>query len=337
MLLLPLDEIDVVCHAESGVEAIEIIKCDTDIDLVLLDYNLDDGLGIDVLLRMRTLNPKLPIAIISADDNPKVIQKCIRSGATGYILKRMKSAQIGLAVKKLLAGETYIPDGALEIKFKDDLSNVDQLAEVARHIMHNQDLSIRATDVEETPGGMVSAFNSLLDHLHDNQQLLKELAFCDELTGLYNRRYFLEQLENAFKQQKRSNSRFALVYIDLDFFKNVNDTHGHQTGDDLLKAIAKRIKGTARETDVAARIGGDEFTMIINDLDTIANLKSYLDRLLKCILAPMQVGDLTIHPSASIGAALSREGTDIDGLMRQADQALYKVKQRGRKGIEVFY
>ncbi|PCK08622.1 MAG: hypothetical protein COA42_08085 [Alteromonadaceae bacterium] len=345
MLIMQISEVEEIYHAESGNEAIEAVKNHPEIALVLLDYNLDDGLGVDVLLRLRARYPDLRIAMLSADIQPDIILQCINSGADGYIFKRMKSHEINHAVEQILAGETFIPEGALD---KEALlkaarkkvgvpgtSNVEQLAAVARHIVLEQDLSIRAHDVEETPGGMVSAFNSLLDQLHDNQKQLKEMAFCDELTGLYNRRYFLEQLENAYSRQVHKGLGFTLVYIDLDFFKQVNDTHGHHVGDELLREVAVRIKHVARDTDVTSRLGGDEFTMIVNGITSAPAAKTYLERLLGKLNEPLNINDISIKPSASIGAALSGQCPDIEQLMKLADTALYMVKNRGRNGVHV--
>lgn len=334
-LLLDLGVVDLVLHAQTAKEAIDTVKSRKDINLVLLDYNLEDGLGIDVLLRIKSIDAGVSVAIVSADDEPTKIQKCLASGANGYLLKRMTSSEMRHAINNLIKGEMVVPPGVLDKIEGMESHGIDQLAEVARNILTNQDLSIRASDIQETPGGMVSAFNQLIDHLQDNQQKLEKMAFSDELTGLYNRRYFFEQLDTAFKQQARSYAAFALVYIDLDKFKEVNDSLGHQAGDALLSEIAKRIKRQTRESDVASRVGGDEFSMILYSVFKEQQVMPYLKRILRVVAEPFEFNNTTIHPSASIGAALSCDYRDVKDLIRSADEAMYKVKQDGRNGVHV--
>lgn len=334
-LLLDLGVVDLVLHAQTAKEAIDTVKSRKDINLVLLDYNLEDGLGIDVLLRIKSIDAGVSVAIVSADDEPTKIQKCLASGANGYLLKRMTSSEMRHAINNLIKGEMVVPPGVLDKIEGMESHGIDQLAEVARNILTNQDLSIRASDIQETPGGMVSAFNQLIDHLQDNQQKLEKMAFSDELTGLYNRRYFFEQLDTAFKQQARSYAAFALVYIDLDKFKEVNDTLGHQAGDALLSEIAKRIKRQTRESDVASRVGGDEFSMILYSVFKEQQVMPYLKRILRVVAEPFEFNSTTIYPSASIGAALSCDYRDVKDLIRSADEAMYKVKQDGRNGVHV--
>ena len=338
LLLMQITELGKIYHADSSKDAIEIVNGQTNIDLVLLDYNLDDGLGIDVLIRLRVISPSLPIVMISADDTPRIIQNSLDAGANGYILKRMKSTEIANAIRQVLKGELFLPPGYQGTSPSQVKStNVDHVVDVARDVMQKQDLSIRATNMEEEPSDMVSAFNSLLDHLHESQQQLEILAFKDELTELYNRRYFLEQLALAVKQQKRSESYFALVYMDLDYFKSINDTYGHQAGDKLLREVAKRISITIRDSDIAARLGGDEFAVLLTKLSSAQDTKTFLQRMLANMNKPFAVDESTqIAPRISIGAAMSRRETSMDELIKNADSSLYRVKQQGRNSVHVY-
>jgi len=338
MLLTQSNNTYNVFHAENGNDALEIIKQKNEIDLVILDYNLANGLGIDVLVRVKAHDPSIPISMISGDDNPRQIQQSLDLGANGYILKNMDTSEIISAINSVLEGNLYVPDDVLaKLNQNDDEqdSNIKQIADLARNVVYNQDLSIRAEDVEDTPCGLVSAFNSLLDQLHGNQQQLQNMAFRDELTGLYNRRYFIEQLEQSQKKQLRSGKPFALVYMDLDKFKQINDTLGHDAGDDLLKEVARRLLSSTREVDVVARLGGDEFTMILSDIDNRENTQIYLDRLIEKLREPLMLANTQCNPSISIGAALSSKSLEIKDLMKLADKALYKVKEAGRNNISI--
>lgn len=338
MLLMQSESIDKVYHAETGSEAIQIVKQQTDIELVLLDFNLADSLGIDVLVSLKAHDQSIPVAMISGDENPRQIQQSLDLGASGYILKNMDTTKISAAVEKVLAGDIYIPEEVLSKashESSEQTSNVRQITELARNVIHKQDLSLRANDVEDTPCGLVSAFNNLLDQLHGNQQELQTMAFRDDLTGLYNRRYFLEQLEHSLNQQKRSKQAFALVYLDLDKFKLINDTLGHQAGDDLLIEISERLVKYTREVDVVSRLGGDEFTMILADIKTQKDVESYLNRLLDNLRQPIILEGEKVTPSVSVGAVICSDEIDIKVLMQLADNALYKVKESGRNGVHI--
>jgi len=338
MLISQSTDFSQVYHAETGTEAIELVKSHPDLDLVLLDYNLADGPGIDVLVSIKAHDQSIPVAMISGDDNPRQIQQSLDLGASGYILKNMDTQEIINAINKTILGEMYIPEEALT-KLNDQNaeqpSNIRQIADLARNVIHKNDLTIRADDVEDTPCGLVSAFNNLLDQLQDNQKELQTMAFKDELTGLYNRRYFIEQLERSLKNQQRSMLPFALVYMDLDKFKQINDTLGHDAGDELLKEISARLLSSTREVDVIARLGGDEFTMILSDMKSYDDAVKHLNRLMNNIRQPVTLAGKEIKPSASIGAVLSNQDNDMKALMKLADDALYKVKGTGRNDIYI--
>ncbi|VUD42367.1 putative signaling protein [Thalassocella blandensis] len=333
-LLLALESVDITVHAQTGNEALDLFKAQPDIGLVLLDYDLEEGMGVDVLLRIKAFNSEIPVAIISDDDEPAKVQKCLTSGANGYILKKLTSSEIRVVIEKLLEGEMVVPAGVLDQLEGIDMQVKDSLGDAARSMLFSQDMSIRSSDIENGPGGMASAFNQLVDRQVD-QQKMEKMAFSDHLTGLYNRRYFFEQLETAFKQQARSYAAFALVYIDIDHFTEVNNAMGEEVGDALLIEIASRIKSETRESDVASRMGGDEFTMILYSVFKEQQVLPYLNRILKVIAKPFVFEDKTIHPSASIGAALSCDYREVKDLIRSADEALYKVKHDGRNGVHV--
>lgn len=167
---------------------------------------------------------------------------------------------------------------------------------------------------------------------------LKHLAQFDPLTQLPNRVLFADRLRQAIAMVNRSGSPLALAYIDLDGFKAVNDTYGHNVGDVLLLSVANRMKATLREVDAVARIGGDEFVAIINDIKSKASLDIMLSRLLHEIANPFEIGGVSITISVSIGVTMYRqnEQTDCDQLERQADQAMYEAKLAGRNTYRFF-
>lgn len=169
------------------------------------------------------------------------------------------------------------------------------------------------------------------------EKRLKQLAHFDSLTGLANRATFNDNLSLALKNARRYDRKLALIFVDMDNLKPVNDHFGHRGGDLLLREVANRLKHSLRESDLVARIGGDEFTIIISETHEheLPDLNLITERLLNKIMAPMQINGETVHPSASIGVTLS-SSDDPDELVRHADIAMYKAKKSGKGRCEFY-
>lgn len=160
---------------------------------------------------------------------------------------------------------------------------------------------------------------------------LDRIAHYDALTGIPNRKLFADRMKQALAQAKRSDTSIAVCYIDLDGFKPVNDRHGHKAGDTLLIEIARRLQASVRSVDTLARIGGDEFVMLLVSIASMDECKVTLDRVLLSIQEPLSIGECDVSVSASIGIAIyPQDAVDSDLLLRQADQAMYRAKQQGR-------
>lgn len=170
------------------------------------------------------------------------------------------------------------------------------------------------------------------------EKQLHRMAHYDSLTHLPNRLLFSDRLNQSMVHSKRNNTNLAIVYIDLDGFKNVNDKYGHNTGDELLIAIANQMKRALREGDTLARIGGDEFVVIFQDLDDIAEIKPVLERLLLSVSSLVVLDNIKVSLSASMGVTFypQKEEIDADQLIRQADQAMYRAKQTGKNRYHFF-
>lgn len=164
-------------------------------------------------------------------------------------------------------------------------------------------------------------------------QLLTDLEFNsshDPLTGLLNRRMFDYEFDQELKQVKRNNTLGALLYFDLDLFKSVNDSLGHKAGDQLLIEVARRLKGSVRESDSVARIGGDEFVVILRNIKSISDVKITLEKQLDLLHQPYNLPAKTIEISVSIGVAMIPEdGLDAELLASRADKALFASKSQG--------
>jgi diguanylate cyclase (GGDEF)-like protein/PAS domain S-box-containing protein len=166
---------------------------------------------------------------------------------------------------------------------------------------------------------------------------LQRLARYDSLTGLANRSYFLETMDETLLRSGRRRSQAALIFVDLDGFKAVNDNLGHEAGDVLLKAAAERIRQCTRRTDAVARIGGDEFTVLVEDLKHPDDAALVAQQILTDLLKPCPVKGRDVPISASIGIAVYPEdGEDGQSLLRHADLAMYRAKQEGKNGYRFF-
>jgi len=177
---------------------------------------------------------------------------------------------------------------------------------------------------------------SLQDELKRSNALLTKLSYTDFQTGLYNKRYLMQTLSGELNRSRRDNSCFSLIFLDIDYFKKVNDTYGHQHGDRVLTAIAETIRGWLRNYTTVARYGGEEFAVILPGVP-MGGAMGVAERLREAIQAisfapPMEALKIT----GSFGVATYPSGTvnDIDSLLKQADDALYRAKEKGRNRVE---
>jgi diguanylate cyclase (GGDEF)-like protein len=178
----------------------------------------------------------------------------------------------------------------------------------------------------------------LILELEDQTRHAFELASHDALTGLPNRRLFLEMGYSHLSRARRSRKLFALMYVDLDRFKSINDTLGHHVGDMLLQTVATRLQSALRESDVIARMGGDEFTVILNEIDSVADIVLVASKIIELISRPctnLEGHDVQVSPSIGI-AIFPQDGHSVEMLCQHADAAMYQSKRAGR-GRYTFY
>jgi diguanylate cyclase (GGDEF)-like protein/PAS domain S-box-containing protein len=169
------------------------------------------------------------------------------------------------------------------------------------------------------------------------EEMIQHQAYYDALTGLPNRSLLENHLSLALARADRHNELVALMFLDLDCFKRINDTLGHPVGDQLLKAIAKRLSACVRDGDTFARMGGDEFTVLLPEIDTIARVTLVAERILEAFASPFMLAGHELNVSASIGIALyPHSGRDSETLLKNADAALYRAKEQGRNAFCFF-
>jgi len=192
-------------------------------------------------------------------------------------------------------------------------------------------------DKEHNIIGVIESTRNITAHIQDKNALKKQKdildykAHYDGLTGLPNRELFIDRLTQAIKSANRSHNLVAVLFIDLDHFKDINDSLGHQIGDEVLKEVSNRLKHQIRETDTIARLGGDEFTVIIDALHDTSTIIDIVNNLINSMNTPLIVDEHKLYSTISIGVALfPDDGSIPDVLLKNADAAMYKAKDEGR-------
>ena len=169
------------------------------------------------------------------------------------------------------------------------------------------------------------------------EDMLESYANYDTLTGLPNRRLFFRTIEQLIVRCGSDSGRFALLYLDLDGFKEINDTYGHEAGDDYLREIGKRLQQSIKESDIASRLGGDEFAVILQEVESLHSVEALVQGLLQTVQQPIIVEGHSHQVSVSIGVALFPDaGEDLEVLMRHADFAMYDIKRNGKGGVRIY-
>jgi diguanylate cyclase (GGDEF)-like protein/PAS domain S-box-containing protein len=210
------------------------------------------------------------------------------------------------------------------------------LNQVTHRIIESEDG--RAVEIANQPltdGGWVATHEDITERRRAEQQIA-HLAHYDALTDLPNRVLFREQLERELERIKRG-EQLAMLYIDIDEFKSVNDSLGHPVGDELLKAVASRLRSCVRDTDFVARLGGDEFAIVQTDIGQPSDVMELVRRIYEAIREPYECLGHHVTTDASIGIALApHDGADLDQLLKSADLAMYGAKADGRRTYRFF-
>lgn len=191
-----------------------------------------------------------------------------------------------------------------------------------------RDVEINTTSLSMNERKMLISIVRDITDRKKAEEKIAYLAYHDTLTGLANRKYFYERLHQELERSIRIGNKLAILFLDLDGFKLVNDTYGHEVGDLLLKEVAKRIKANIRETDLVARMGGDEFTLLILDILNLDAAKTAAQKLSDVLGRPFMLENNPVHVQASIGISIfPDDGGDMNLLLSKADNEMYTVKR----------
>ena len=252
-------------------------------DLALLDVNIPDFSGIEVLRELREHRLDLPVIFLSGETSIEYAIDALRFRAYDFVSKPFEPNQLLALVERALA---------------------ERRMEVAR---------------ESHLAGMESELYRM-----------QHQAFHDPLTGLPNRALLNDRLALAIAQAQRTSRRVAVLFLDLDRFKSINDLHGHDNGDRVLQEVARRFSAPLRSADTLARLGGDEFVAIIPQVDTPLAIAAVVDKLQAALLPPFSIDGCGVHLGVSVGCAVfPDDGLSPEALLESADAAMYQHKHRG--------
>jgi diguanylate cyclase (GGDEF)-like protein len=266
----------------------------------------DGGTGMDV--------GDVPVGVVEVDRQGRVVAE-------------------NLAARELLGAVRHLVDAVDEDDRERLLGHLEHVRTSAPDQRAHLELVLAGTPtlLTSAPGrdGTVVCALTEVSELDRRLEELERRAFTDGLTGLANRSLLLQMLDQVLRGAERSKAPTALLFIDVDNFKAVNDTHGHVVGDAVLVEVARRLRSAVRPTDLVARVGGDEFVVLAPEVDE-ADAQEVARRVLALCSAPLTVGGLTMEVSVSIGVAIEDPGAEPQRALAKADTAMYAAKAAGR-------
>lgn len=287
--------------------------------------------GGDAPARPRGLTPTAaPDAPASPlNDSLPAVSCDVAIGAWEELLSAVKS-RLRLTVGELLAvlPDHQLPDAAHKVQASvlERVNALDQLQLTLSHEFTRRQQLER--EVIETQNVLARARDQLTATRADEQHA-RHLASHDSLTALPNRSCFQERLEHALADPELRRQGLALLYLDLDGFKAVNDEHGHDAGDELLRIVAARLARSVRADDMVSRVGGDEFACLLADVPSREQLSHLACKMFDAVSAPMKIGQLKLTVRASIGIAVCpTDGASAEALLKSADNAMYRAKRQ---------
>jgi len=357
---------DMTAHMTFGdsralTESLAVIKADSSIkqvfvlngqDQVIAYYHQNPGASSNELQQsLKSLRSEIREQLfeLSPGVESTVIRDGVRLGTVlieqseHIIINKISDTTVISAIILLFAlGLSYFLAGRFQRIVTEPVT---AMAAVMREVSYTKDYSKRVPsfDTDEIDQ-LAKSFNEMLSEIErrdedllDRQDQLHHMANFDSLTGLPNRALFNDRLEQALRRAARTGEKLAVLFVDLDDFKIINDTHGHRTGDQLLLEATARLAAVTRAGDTLARLGGDEFTIILQDIKSAETALSVARKHMENLFRHYLVDNRQLFVSASIGVAIYPEhGTTVETLVRNADAAMYLAKEKGKNSVELF-
>lgn len=286
-------------------------------DVVLLDLGLPESAGLDSLMRLLAAAPNHPtVIVLSGLSDEKTAVRAVQSGAQDYLVKGQVDAALLMRA----------------IRYAMERSQA--RAELRKA---NDELERRVAERTAELANTIAALEVEIAERKQAEERIKRMVHYDALTGLPNRLLLQDRMNQSIAHAHRAHSRVAILFIDLDYFKNVNDSLGHHIGDCLLQMASVRLQLCLREQDSVARLGGDEFVLCLPVVADGSDAARVAQKALDTLAQPFVIEGHQLHMSGSIGISLYPEdGTDVETLMRTADTAMYHAKEMGRGNFQFF-
>jgi diguanylate cyclase (GGDEF)-like protein len=312
-----------VVEADSGPTALELIAAGS-FDIILLDVMMPDMDGLEVLRRIRAKHSPeaLPVIMVTANNQSADIVEALELGANDYVAKPVEFtialARVNAQVKRKLASEAL---ASANLALNESNERLEERI---------SERTVRLTEANQQLKSEMAA-------RRHSEARTQYLAYHDALTGLGNRLLFREELERAIGEARAAGESVAILFVDLDGFKSVNDTHGHSVGDALLKALGDRLRDGLGATALIARLGGDEFAILQVSTKQPSGAMALAGQIDELVSAPCRIENYTLAVGASIGVAVSDRGCDdVEFLLKAADLAMYRAKADGGGAYRVF-
>jgi len=303
-------------------------------ELVITDLYFDKtrAHGLEIVHKARQLTPPAVAIVITGFGSIETAVEAMKNGAFDYLEKPFKVDALKLCVQRALSYNAALTETAYlrkqlkkKYQFSQIIGSAPRMQQVFKMIQRVADTDSTIPNVLHSASRLVSLAR---DHWHMHERMLFD-ARHDALTGLPNRTLSEDRLEQALARARRRKQIFAVVCIDLDGFKSINDNLGHDAGDELLRTVAVRLRARIRHSDTLARVGGDEFLAIIEDCSGDSAAQSVAESLIAALQEPATLEGKTVSISGSIGIAMYPvDGKNAGELKRNADQAMYRAKNR---------
>jgi len=382
-------------HAETLADALEKLGGDS-FDVILLDMNLPDSIGLESIPEIKRVSPKMPIVMLTGLDDEETAISALQLGIQDYLLKDRIDRTLLLSSLRYAIERKRILDALAESeeKYKNLVNNAlvgvyqtniegeilfvnNALAGMLEYESSEEMMSVMALSLYKTAeerdvlidslkktgkvhnfemeavtktgktknlllsltlnGDVISGMIIDITERKRMEETIKHQAYHDNLTGLSNRLLFTEHLGLALSQASRDRHKVAVLYLDLDNFKDINDSLGHSAGDQVLQSVSRRLKSCLRESDTIARMGGDEYTVLMPNIHRENDIVTIARKIISELEMPFIINSHTVYLSISIGISLYPfDGNEPDTLLRSADAAMYNAKKQGKNNYQFY-